>query len=382
MWQNLFSKAVVVGVIFLQVPFSHAQELHSDFEERLSAEVLEVVNEYERNITGTAATATVQEVRVVLREGERAGEVVRLESELVTLEPGDRIFVDHLIPITGDEYFSYADFERRPILLSLAAIFVTMLLVLSGWQGVRALLSLAASVAAIFLLLVPALLAGWNPAVASVGIAGAILAVVFFGTHGITPRSKIAFFGTFGAVIATCLIALVSSELMRLTGFSSDAAVYLNFATNGTLDLSGLLLGSIIIGILGVLDDVSITQASVVEQLKHANAALRFRELYQRASKVGRDHIGSLVNTLALAYVGVSLPLILLYAHSDSSWWETVNQEVVAAELLRIIVGSIGLILAVPATTAVAAWYFDKRTVDETPEASPCAGDHHHHHKH
>ena len=233
------------------------------------------------------------------------------------------------------------------------------------------------SIGAIFFLLVPALLAGWDPVLTSVGIAGAILAVVFFGTHGISSRSKIAFLGTFGAVIATGLIAWISSGMMRLTGFSSDASVYLNFATNGTLDLSGLLLGSIIIGILGVLDDVSITQASVVEQLKHANPALHFAELYERAIKVGRDHIGSLVNTLALAYVGVSLPLILLYAKSDSPLWQTLNQEVVAAELLRIVVGSIGLILAVPATTAVAAWYFHHREVQAVTDE---AGHHHHHH--
>ncbi|MEN9922331.1 MAG: hypothetical protein RL097_608, partial [Candidatus Parcubacteria bacterium] len=140
------------------------------------------------------------------------------------------------------------------------------------------------------------------------------------------------------------------------------------------------LLGSIIIGILGILDDVSITQASVVEQLKRANQALGFMELYQRALRVGRDHIGSLVNTLALAYVGVSLPLILLYAKTESSFWQSLNQEVVAVELLRIIVGSIGLILAVPATTAVAAWYFERRTFDETEEVSHEEHDHHHHH--
>ncbi len=382
MWQNLFSKTVVflVVIIFFHVATVQAQELHSDFEERVSAEVLEVVSEHEREITGTNATALVQEVRVVVGEGERAGEVVRFENELVTLKPGDKIFINRLVTIGGEEHFSYADFERRPTLIFLAVMFVTLLLVLSGWQGIRALVSLGGSIAAIFFLLVPALLAGWNPVLASVGIAGAILSLVFFGTHGITPRSTIAFFGTFGAVIATGLIAWASSSAMRLTGFSSDASVYLNFATNGTLDLSGLLLGSIIIGILGILDDVSITQASVVEQLKRANGALHFTELYQRAIKVGRDHIGSLVNTLALAYVGVSLPLILLYAKTESSLWQTLNQEVVAAELLRIIVGSIGLILAVPATTAVAAWYFEHKKFDETADVSHDDHDHHHHH--
>lgn len=381
MLQDSFSRwLILVAVLSFQVSSVHAQELRQDFKEQVPADVIEIVDEFEREIVGTDAKATVQEVRVVLRGGERTGEVVRFENELAVLQPGDRIFVNRLVTIDGQELYSYADFERRPVLIFIMALFVVTLLTFSGWQGMRALLSLGLSISAIFFLLVPALLAGWNPALVSVGIAGTILATVFFGTHGFDARSTIAFLGTFGAVIATGIIAWASSEAMRFTGFASDASVYLNFATNGSLDLSGLLLGSIIIGILGILDDVSITQASSVEQLKHANPTLHFTELYRRAIKIGRDHIGSLVNTLALAYVGASLPIILLYAKAGSDVWITLNQEVVASELLRIIVGSIGLILAVPATTAVAAWYFNKHTVDEKPGAAPCTHGHWHHH--
>jgi len=199
---------------------------------------------------------------------------------------------------------------------------------------------------------------------------------VLFGTHGFNPRTFIAFGGTFSAVVITGLIAYYASYAMRLTGFSSDASVYLNFATKGQIDLAGLLLGGIIIGILGVLDDISITQASVVQELKAANPKFTFHELYTRASRVGKSHLGSIVNTLALAYVGVSLPLMLLYANSETSISLILNQEVVAAELLRIIVGSIGLILAVPATTAVAAWYFQSHEASDE-ELEHCG--HHHH---
>ncbi len=379
MWRAFYFK-IVLGLVFCLPIGVGAQELHQDLQEILPAEVLEIVDEYERDIAGTEAMATVQEVRVILRSGEREGEVVRFENELVPLEVGDKIFVHHMQAVGGEEYFSYADFERRPTLLIIAGLFVVMLLAFSGWQGVRALLSLGGSIAAIFFLLVPALLAGYNPALASVAIAGAVLSFVLFGTHGFNARTTIAFGGTFAAVVITGLLAWISSYTMRLTGFSADASVYLNFATNGKLDLSGLLLGSIIIGILGVLDDVSITQASVVEELKRANAKLGFGDLYKRAIKVGKDHIGSLVNTLALAYVGVSLPLILLYANANSSVWQTLNQEVVAAELLRIIVGSIGLILAVPLTTVVAAWFYQKYEFDECEDMSHHTHNHHHHH--
>lgn len=376
MLQALFCKAGFLLLLFMPVS-GMAQTLHQEVQERVSAEVIEVMSESERDITGTDATATVQEVRVEILSGEKTGEVVRFENELVTLAPGDRIFINRMVSVNGVEFISYADFERRPTLFIIAIIFVGMLLVFSGWQGVRALVSLGGSVSAILFLLVPALLAGYDPVLSSVGIASIVLALVLFGTHGFNPRSAIAFAGTVTAVIVTGIIATLATHTMRLTGFSSDASVYLNFATNGNLDLAGLLLGSIIIGILGVLDDVSITQSSVVQELKSANPAFTFSDLYQRAIKVGRDHIGSLVNTLALAYVGVSLPLILLYASSNSSIWQTLNQEVIAAELLRIMVGSIGLILAVPATTAVAAWYFRNREVDKSKVSSHCG--HHHH---
>jgi uncharacterized membrane protein len=355
-----------------------AQELHQDFEERVSATVLSVEDTYERDITGTDATATVQELRIELESGEREGEIVDLRAEQVELAVGDKIYVSRVVDIAGNEYVEFADFERRPVLLFVALLFMVMLVLFAGWQGIRALVSLFGSIAAIFFVLVPALLAGYNPALMTVGIAAIVLAFVLFGTHGFNPRTIIAFFGTYSAVAVTGLIAYFSVDLMRFTGFSSDASVYLNFATNGGLDLAGLLLGGIIIGILGVLDDVSITQASVVQELKRANPKLHFAELYAGAIRVGKDHIGSLVNTLALAYVGVSLPLILLFSKTESSWLVSLNQEVVAAELVRIIIGSIGLILAVPFTTLAAAWWYHHHEVD----CSLAPHDHHHHHHH
>ncbi len=196
-------------------------------------------------------------------------------------------------------------------------------------------------------------------------ISGVILALALFGTHGFTALSSIAYFGTVSAVLITSALAWWFVGALRLSGYGSDASVYLNFATRGELDLTGLLLGSIIIGVLGVLDDISITQASVVCQLRLANASLSVIELYKRAIKVGRDHVGSLVNTLALAYVGAALPLVLLFSTSESPLYFTLNQEVIAAELARILIGSIGLILAVPLTTAIAAWWFGNREVHD-----------------
>lgn len=356
-----------------------AQEVHQEFQETVKAEVIEILEQFERDIMGTGATTTVQELRILIEGGARKGEVVRLDNDLVVLSVGDKIFVNRLLSIDGTEYYIFKDVERRGPLLLLVLIFVGMVVWLSGWQGVRAVFSLGLSILAILFVLVPALMAGYSPALVSLGAAAVILSLTLFLTHGFKPRVVVTFFGTMGAVTLTCVIAYVWVEWMRFTGFGDDASVYLNFATGGKLDLSGLLLGGIIIGLLGVLDDVSITQASVVQELKSANPLLGFKELYTRAMRVGKDHIGSLVNTLALAYAGAALPLLLLYSFSESSMTLLINQEILAAEVVRIIVSSIGLIMAAPLTTALASWYFKDRAVDKPPVVA-CSHGHHHHH--
>lgn len=372
---------LLLGVCVLSVPGGRmlAQEVHQEFQELVKAEVLEVVSEEKRDIMGTGTETVVQELRIKLLTGSQAGLVVPLENDLVLLERGDKIFVNHLAAIDGSEYYTFKDIERRGPLVVLGVVFVALVMWLSGYQGLRALLSLVLSFAAIIFLLIPALLKGYSPALVSLGVASLVLSATLFFTHGVKPRVVIAFLGTFGAVAVTCLISWIWVSWMRFTGLSDDTSVYLNLATGGTLDLAGLLLGGIIIGLLGVLDDVSITQSSVVQELKGANAALGFTQLYRKALRVGKDHVGSLVNTLALAYAGASLPLLLLYSFSTSPWSIIVNQEIIAAEIVRIIVGSIGLILAVPFTTALAAWYFKDRVVASDED---CGHTHSHGHGH
>ncbi len=342
-----------------------AQEVHQDLKEIVMAEITKVISEDEREIEGTETSAFVQKLEARILSGTKEGILVTFENELIPLRAGDDVYLHYLKTINGDEYFIFTDFKRHTQLWVLGGLFVGMLLLFSGWHGMRALFSLFLSIGAIVFGLVPLMLAGYDPILVSLCVSAVVLAVVLFFTHGFNAQSSIAFLGTFAAVLVTCAIAWVSVSSMRLSGFGSDAAVSLNFATRGTLDFGGLLLGSIIIGILGMLDDVSITQVSVVRQLKRANNVLSGYELYARAIQVGKDHLGSLVNTLALAYVGVSLPMVLLFANADAPLALTLNQEVVAAEFVRIIVGSIGLILAVPLTTFFAASYYGKRWVDE-----------------
>lgn len=360
--------------------FVLAQDVRQERYEVVRAEVLEILGETERVIAGTNASATIQTLSIRIFDGERAGEVVEFENEMVTLEPGDIIYLNRLVTINNEEFLIFKEFDRRAELIALGIMFVGLMFWFARWQGVRAIASLALSVAAILFVLVPLLLRGYDPVVMSLLIASVILALALFGTHGFRPHVTIAYVGTMGAVAATCLLAAFWVDALRLSGFGAEASVFLNFATGGRLDFAGLLLGAIIIGILGVLDDVSITQASVVQELRRANPMLGPRELYQRALRVGRDHVSSLVNTLALAYVGVALPLVMFLSTSEAPVGQLFNQEIVAAELVRIIIGSVGIILAVPFTTAAAAWWFARRGVPD--EVAHSCHDHLHHNHH
>ena len=359
--QKMFNLVITLLVLGVPLSVGAQSEVYNDLKETVAAEVISINDEFSRVIPGTETSIDIQQITIKFLDGAKNGKLANFENELKPLKPGQHIFVNRVETINGDEYIILMDVDRRPELVILGLLAVGLITFFAGRQGVYALFSLALSVGAILFLLVPALLAGWDPALTSLLVAGIVLALVLYITHGFKARTTIAFLGTWGAVMLTCGVAYVSVRAMHLSGMSSDAATFLNFATHGSLDFSGLLLGSIIIGILGILDDVSITQASVVQELKAANHSLNALELYKRAIRVGRDHIGSLVNTLALAYVGVSLPLVLFFARADSSLTLTLNQEIVSVEIVRIIIGSIGLVLAVPLTTAIAAYYYGKQ---------------------
>jgi len=171
----------------------------------------------------------------------------------------------------------------------------------------------------------------------------------------------VAIAGTIVALVITGILAGIFVEAARLTGFASEEAGFLQVAKQGTVNIKGLLLAGIIIGVLGVLDDVTVSQSAIVLKLKEANSQLKPRELYNKAMDVGRDHISSMVNTLILVYTGAALPLLLLFINNPHPFTEIINYEIIADEIVRTLVGSIGLILAVPITTLFAALTVGKK---------------------
>lgn len=254
----------------------------------------------------------------------------------------------------GEESYFFVDYQRRPSLLILGAIFAVVVVALSRWHGLFSLVGVGVSIAVLVIFVIPAILQGGNPlAIAIVG-AAAIMFFTLYLAHGLNARTTAAIIGTMLSLALTGLLAVVFVELARFTGFGSEEATFLQLSAD-QVNLQGLLLGGIIIGTLGVLDDVTITQASAVWELHAANPDYGFGNLYSAGIRIGRDHIASTVNTLVLAYAGASLPLLVLFAVSQRPIGDLINSEVVAEEVVRTLVGSIGLVASVPITTALAA---------------------------
>jgi len=250
--------------------------------------------------------------------------------------------------------YSFSDFERRPPMLWLAAIFAALVLLTGRWQGLRALAGLAGSLGIIVFFVAPAILEGRSPTgVAFIG-ALAVMFVTIPLAHGIGPKTVSACLGTAVSLSLTLLLADLFIGFSHLSGITSEETVFLQ-ATNQELSLQGLLLAGMVIGALGVLDDLTVSQASTVMALRRANPSLGFRELFRSALSVGHDHIAATVNTLVLAYAGASLPILLVFSLADTSLGEAINFEAVAESVVGMLVGSIGLIAAVPITTALAA---------------------------
>lgn len=293
--------------------------------------------------------------------GDRVAFIVGDASDDARVEVGDVIrVVKSDVPeggqIGGVEVppYGFNDFERRAPTLWLVALFVLIVVLAGRFHGIRALGGLAASLGVVVWFIVPALVQGDHPLVVATIGALAVMLLTIPLSHGVGPVTIAATLGTTCSLLLTLALAYTFTQLSHLTGYSGDSVAYLA-AYLDNLSVQGLLLAGVVISALGVLDDVTVSQASTVMALRRANATMRTRALYREALVVGRDHIAATVNTLVLAYVGASLPILLVFAIGDISASEAFNSEAVASQVVATLVGSIGLIAAVPITTGLAA---------------------------
>jgi uncharacterized membrane protein len=314
-----------------------------------------VVDDECSSVEVEGALTDCQRVEAETDDGEIARfEIYATDFEQPEVAVGDRVVLARN-PVVPEEFrYSFFDFQRETPLLLLSVLFVIAVVAFGRWQGMRALTGIIVSFGVLLVFLLPSLLRG-NPALPVALAATVIIAfVALYLAHGVSTATTVALAGTLVSLAVVAVLAQVFVELTRLTGLSGDEAQVLRISAEA-VDLRGLLVAGIVIGALGVLDDVTVTQVSAVAELKRANPTFSRRELYGAALRIGRAHIASTVNTLVLAYAGASLPLLLLFLESNQPWLRVVTGELVAIEIVRTLVGSIGLILAVPVTTALAA---------------------------
>ncbi len=270
------------------------------------------------------------------------------------LREGQAVVVSYAPDAPHDLQYSVTDVNRKFPMALLAGIFAVAVVVVGRLRGVMALVALALSFAVLTLFILPAILQGSNPLLVAVVGAGAIMLIALYICHGLTARTSVAVVGT---LVSLLLIGLLGSLFIGWAGLSgnTDDSTGLIHGLYPHIDMSGLLLAGVIIGSLGVLDDVTVTQTSAVWELHQADPTMSAKQLYRAGIRIGRDHIASVVNTLVLAYAGAALPLLLLFSIAQSSVGTVANSELVAEEIVRTLVGSIGLVASVPVTTALAA---------------------------
>lgn len=302
-----------------------------------------------------------QVLNVQITAGSLKGKTITVEngniprSNATEYQVGDALVITRSLNMQGGDVFSIVDYVRRPLLFWLFAAFVLVTVLVSGKQGIFSLLGMGFSFLVLFRLVFPLILMGYSPVWAAIGGSLLMIPVTFYLSHGVSRKTSVAVLGTLLTLVLTGVLASVFAHFGHLSGLADEAAAFLKSDTGDRIDFHGLLLAGILISMLGILDDISISQASVAEALQHAKRNISFFELYSRTMKVGRDHIASMVNTLVLVYAGASLPLLLLFIDYSHTFSEVLNYEFVAEEVIQTLVGSMGLILTVPITTLMAS---------------------------
>ncbi|MFF3484853.1 YibE/F family protein [Streptomyces sp. NPDC002701] len=306
----------------------------------------------QQQASGTCKKATVR-VDSGKDKGRTFTEIVQPDSSR-QLEQGQEVIVAYAPDAPRELQYSVTDVNRKLPMALLAGIFALAVVVVGRMRGVMALVALAVSFLILTFFILPAILQGSNPLVVAVVGASAIMLIALYMCHGLSARTSVAVLGTLLSLLLIGLLGSLFIDWAALTGNTDDNTGLIH-GLYPSIDMSGLLLAGVIIGSLGVLDDVTVTQTSAVWELHAANPAMGWRGLYRAGIRIGRDHIASVVNTLVLAYAGAALPLLLLFSIAESSVGTVANSELVAEEIVRTLVGSIGLVASVPVTTALAA---------------------------
>ncbi|MDD2257729.1 YibE/F family protein [Candidatus Falkowbacteria bacterium] len=332
------------------------------------AEVLKIVEErnFERE---NGQEVTQQNLELGILTGSFKGQVKNYygisELDVVAAQNykvGDKVVVSYDKNEDGEYSFYIIDFVRTPTLIYLGLLFVVIVLLVGGKKGLLSLLSLTLTFLLIIKVLVPLLFKGWDPLWTGISIAALILLALIYLTEGLNKKAHLAVLSIIVSLLITALLAWIFGSAGRLSGAGNEEVIFLIDSLDVPISFHRLLLASIIIGALGVLDDIVVGQIEAVYQLKEANPELKPQRIFKMGLKISRTHLGAIINTLFLAYVSASLPLVLLFNVHQEPFLTTaqiINNENIATEIVRTLVGVIGICLAAPLATFLAAYYLN-----------------------
>lgn len=342
-------------------------EIATLLDEYFRARVVEVIEEGTENVGGL--DQKFQKIRVEILDGEdkertiefkHGGDVTLRDDQFVSR--GEKIVLIKQRNPDGTLSYGVVDTYRLPSLVMVIAFFLALTVFFGRGRGVGALIGLVLSIFVLAKMVVPQVLAGANPF--WICFLGSVIISVLsmYFAHGLNRRATVALISTLGTLVIAAGLSFLFVWLTKLSGFGNEDTFYLQVSPVGNLDFRGLLLGAILIGTLGVLEDITIGQSAAVDEIHRANPGLSFTQLYTRGISVGREHISALVNTLALAYAGASFPLFLLFSiYKTQPAWVIFNSQMIVEEIVRTLVGSSALILAVPMTTILTAYLWTKQ---------------------
>jgi len=322
--------------------------------------------EEEKQIEIEDQSQLYQKLELKVETGSEVNKVIVVENgrdamaNVIKYKKGDRVIVTKEQTPEGKDFYSITDFVRRGSLAVLAVIFVVLILIITKWKGFTSLLSMGFTFLILFIYVLPQISEGQNPLIVATIASLIIIPVSFYVAHGISKKTTVAIAGSFIALLITAILSFIFINIGQLTGISSEEAGMLLVNRQGNMNMKGLLLAGIVIGALGILNDITISQSAVVNELIEITKKPKPMVIYKQAMNVGRDHIASMVNTIVLAYAGVSLPLLLIFIGNSHSFLEIINYEFLAEEIIRTLVGAIGLTLAVPITTFIAVYWIKK----------------------
>jgi uncharacterized membrane protein len=355
----LFAGFMVWGIPYFFRPVQ-IQTGNSTFgSQTILARVTKIVEEGQITLNEKAQPYQVMQVEVL--EGDYKGISFQVDYGKRTLRsdnfrfvPGDQVYV--IVNKTPDNVLQayYVDYKRSIPLAILLSAFVLSILIMGRWKGLRSLIALVISMIMIIGYVIPHILGGEDPVKVSLIGSVILLAVTLYLTYGWNLKTHASVLSVMLSLLLTGALSLLFVSLARLTGYGDESAMYLMQASSIQIDPRGLLLGGMIIGALGVLDDLVTSQSAAVVEIHDANPLLGFQRTFQKAMRVGQDHVAATVNTLVLAYTGASLPLLLIFTLGNGNYGFFVNSEFLAEEIVRTLVGSLGLIAAVPISTLIA----------------------------